>query len=239
MESPPETAPALAVVVPTLDEERRIASCLSSIGIRPEIELVVTDGGSSDRTLEIVRDLRPDATVVDGSPGRGGQLRRGAAAATADRLLFLHADCTLPEGWLEATMEALDDPETALAVFELHTRPTDGPVPGVWRRFWLSLFDLRSRGWGLPYGDQGFALRRSVYDALGGFRDIPLMEDVALARLAVRKGAIHSIPLRISTTARRFEERPIRSRVILATFPTLFRLGVSPDRLARWYGVIR
>jgi len=183
--------------------------------------------------------MRPDAAVITGPPGRGGQLNRGAAAAAGDRLLFLHADCVLPDGWFAPLMGALDDAATVLAVFRLHTVPSDGRRPGGWGRFWLSLFDLRSRGWGLPYGDQGFAIRREVFDRLGGFPDIPLMEDLALARSCARRGRIRRLPLPLRTTARRFEHRPIRSRLMLATFPTLFRLGVPPETLAGWYGVVR
>lgn len=227
------------MVVPTLDEAMRIGACLTSIGRSPAVEIVVSDGGSSDGTLDVVDRVRPDAAVISGPPGRGGQLNRGAAAATADRLLFLHADCLLPDGWLDVVTTALDDRETVLAVFRLCTVPADGGRPGAWRRFWLSLFDLRSRGWGLPYGDQGFAIRRQVFDDLGGFPDIPLMEDFALARSCRRRGRIRRLPLSVRTSARRFEDRPIRSRLILAVFPTLFKLGVPPEILAGWYGVVR
>jgi rSAM/selenodomain-associated transferase 2 len=223
--------------VPTLDEEERIEACLQSVGSAAEV--VVSDGGSVDRTLKIVRELRPDARVVVGEPGRGPQLNRGAASASASRLLFLHADCVLPAGWTDAVHGALDDPSTALACFRLRTEPADGSHPGPWRRFVLSFFDLRSRGWGLPYGDQGFAMRRSVFDGLGGFSEIPLMEDFDLARRSRRLGKIARLPLVMHTSARRFEGRPIRSRVILATFPILFRCGVRPETLARWYGVVR
>jgi uncharacterized protein len=237
--SSPSPAPILSVVIPTLDEELRIGACMASIGTRRDIEIVVSDGGSTDATLEIVRSTRPDAVIVTGSPGRGGQLNRGAAAAFGERLLFVHADCVLPVGWFEAVMSALDDERCALATFRLRTEPADGGIPGVLRRFWLSLFDLRSRGWGLPYGDQGFAMRRDVFARLGGFPDIPLMEDFALARSCRRQGRIQRLPLHMRTTARRFERQPVRSRLILAVFPTLFRLGVPPATLARWYGVVR
>jgi rSAM/selenodomain-associated transferase 2 len=233
------TSPSLSVVIPTLDEAERIGACLASVGEDPGVEVVVSDGGSSDGTLEAVRRLRPGAAVVEGPRGRGGQLNRGAAVARGDRLLFLHADCRLPARWSGAVRRALDDPEAVLVCFRLRTEPSDGGEPGPWRRFWLGLHDLRSRGWGLPYGDQGFALRREVFDALGGFADIPLMEDLDLARRCRRAGAIVRLPEAVLTTARRFEQRPVRSRVILALFPALFRLGVSPERLSRWYGVVR
>ncbi len=236
----PENASArLSVVIPTLDEEFRIGACLASVGTNTEVEVVVSDGGSTDATVEIVRSTRRDAVVVNGPPGRGGQLNRGAAAASAARLLFVHADCVLPAGWFDAVMDALDDDRCLLATFRLRTEPGDGRVPGARRRFWLSLLDLRSRGWGLPYGDQGYALRREDFASLGGFPDIPLMEDFAFARSCRRHGRIRRLPLEVRTSARRFERNPIRSRLIVAVFPTLFRLGVAPATLARWYGVVR
>jgi rSAM/selenodomain-associated transferase 2 len=228
------------VVIPTLDEAARIGRCLASVGEGPGVEVVVSDGGSTDATLDVVRRDRPDARIVAGDRGRGAQLNRGAAAAAADRLLFVHADCRLPSGWFDAVMAALDAPGSTLVCFRLLTEPSDGRHPGPVGRLWLGILDLRSRGWGLPYGDQGFALRREAFDALGGFADIPLMEDLDLARRVHRSGGgIVRLPHTVRTTARRFERHPVRSRLILAVFPTLFRLGVPPDTLARWYGVVR
>ncbi len=233
------TLPSISVVIPTLNEELRIEGCLAAVGAWSDVEIVVSDGGSTDATLEIVRSIRPDAVTVGGLPGRGGQLNRGAAASSAGRLLFVHADCVLPKAWFGAVANALGDEGCTLATFRLSTEPVGGGPPGAWRRFWLSLFDLRSRGWGLPYGDQGFAMRREVFFSLGGFPDIPLMEDLALARRCRRRGSIRRLPQVMTTTARRFERHPIRSRLILATFPILFHLGVAPATLARWYGVVR
>lgn len=101
------------------------------------------------------------------------------------------------------------------------------------------MVDLRSRIPALPYGDQGFVIPTELFVALGGFAEIPLMEDLELARRCRRAGRIRSLSLAIRTTGRRFERRPVRTRIMTATFPPLFRLGVSPDRLARWYGHIR
>jgi hypothetical protein len=106
-------------------------------------------------------------------------------------------------------------------------------------RWWLRVFDLRSHGLGLPYGDQGFAVRRTVFDAAGRYPEIPLMEDFAFARECRRVGRVRRLPLEIRTTARRVEQGPLTATLMLATFPTLFRLGVAPQTLARWYGNVR
>jgi hypothetical protein len=106
-------------------------------------------------------------------------------------------------------------------------------------RAWWRLLDLRSRGLGLPYGDQAQFCRRGVLESVGGFPAIPLMEDLELARRCLRVGRLARIPLEVRTTARRFSRLPIRARACVLAFPTLYRLGVSPERLARWYRVVR
>ena len=244
VESPFEPAgdAAIAVVVPTLNEEARIADCLSSIGGGPGVEVAVSDGGSRDRTLEIVREHFPAVAVVAGPAGRGEQQNRGAAATTAPVLLFLHADCRLPPGWCEAAAAAMARPDVALGCFRLHTEPVlpaergraGGPALAWWR-----LLDLRGAGWGRPYGDQALFLRRDTFREIGGFPSIPLMEDVELVRRCLRRGELARVRLEVRTSARRFAGHPVRARVCTATFPWLYRLGVSPARLARWYGSVR
>lgn len=230
--------PKLTVVIPTLDEERTIGSCLEAVGESSGLEIVVSDGGSRDATCEIAAGA--GATVVRGTQGRGPQLNRGAAAGSAPRLLFVHADCRLPAGWRAALDRALDDPSTALACFRLHTVPAGpGGSSSCVARLWLRALDLRSTLPLLPYGDQGFGVRREIFDAVGGFPPIPLMEDLSFARSCRRHGRTRRLPLAMRTTARRFERAPLRARLMTLSFPTLFRLGVPPQRLARWYGKAR
>ena len=229
--------PDVAVVVPTLDEELALPACLDAVGDHPGLEVVVSDGGSRDATVDIARS-RSGVRVVVGGRGRGAQLNRGAAATTASALLFVHADCRLPEGWLPVVRHALADPEVSLVCFRLRTEPSDG-VAGRLRRGLLRLNDLRSMGLGLPYGDQGLAIRRAEFAALVGFPAIPLMEDLVFVREAARLGRIVRLPLEMTTTGRRFEREPLRSRLMTATFPWLYRLGVSPKRLSRWYRAVR
>ena len=230
---------AVAVVVPALDEEAPIAACLASIGGGDDVEVVVSDGGSSDRTLAVVRAGFPAARIVCGPRGRGEQQNRGAAATSAPVLLFLHADCRLPDGWRAAVTAAMGVSGTAIGCFRLHTAPPEGGPAGAAARRWWRLLDLRGAGWGLPYGDQALFLRRDTFAAVGGFPPIPLMEDVELVRRCLRRGALARVPLAVTTTARRFARHPVRARLCTATFPWLYRLGVSPARLARWYGSVR
>jgi glycosyltransferase involved in cell wall biosynthesis len=230
---------SVAVVVPTFDEERTISSCLRRVGMTPGVRVVVSDGGSTDGTLRVVRRERPDAIIVTGPPSRGGQLRRGCAAVVADAFIFVHADCRLPAGWHEAVVGALGDPAVALGCFRLHTEPPHGGSSSPLARTWWRLLDLRSRGLRLPYGDQAQFVRREVLEAIGGVPDIPLMEDLELARRCLRLGRLVRAPLEVRTTARRFARRPVQARLCMLTFPLLYRLGVSPQRLARWYPVVR
>jgi len=229
--------PELSVVIPTLNEERTIESCLQAVGRRHDVEVVVSDGGSSDGTPRLAASM--GATLVEGPPGRGGQLNRGAAATRAERLLFLHADCRLPLGWQDAVASVLSDPATSLACFHLHTEPSPGTRPSPVQRMWLRTLDFRSRGLRLPYGDQAFAVRREVFERVGGFADIPLMEDLAFARACRKVGRIRRLPLEVRTTARRTARFPVRARMMMLFFPSLFRLGVRPETLARWYGSAR
>ncbi len=230
----------LGVVVPTLDEASTILDCLAAIGRGPRVEVVVSDGGSGDRTLALVRGDRPDVRVVTGPRGRGGQLNRGAAAAGgAAAFVFVHADCRLPGGWDAAVRGALAEPAAAIGCFRLHTEPPQDGADGAAARWWWRLLDARGRGLGLPYGDQALFVRRDVFEAVGGFPDIPLMEDLEFVRRCLRLGRLARLQVAVRTTARRFAGRPVRARVCTATFPLLFRLGVSPRRLARWYGDVR
>ena len=227
----------IAVIIPTLNEERTIRSCLGAVGESGDLEMIVVDGGSTDSTTRIA--VEAGATVVGSDPGRGPQLNMGAASTSAPTLLFVHADCRLPPGWRPPLEDALNDSGTALACYRLRTVRAEDRPGNPLSNLWLRSLDLRSRGWRLPYGDQGFGVRRDVFELVGGFPDIPLMEDVAFAGSCRRHGPITRIPLEMRTTARRYGRFPIRTRVMNLVFPVLFRWGVSPNLLARWYPEVR
>ena len=225
----------LAVVIPTLNEERTIVSCLQAVGDLPGVSIVVSDGGSTDDTLAIVATSFPAVQVVQGAPGRGGQLDRGARSVTADAYLFVHADCRLPEGWYDVVCDALDDPAVAIGCFRLHTEPQPGGRSSILARLWWRVQDHRSRGFGLPYGDQALFVRHDVFMSVGGVPRISLMEDVEFVRRCMSLGRLARLPLEVRTTARRFAQMPLRAFLCMTFFPTLYRLGVSPDLLAGWY----
>ena len=232
----PAPPPALAVIIPTLNEERTVAACLHSVGQPPDTVIVVSDGGSRDATVTQVRRLFPSVRIVSGAAGRGGQLARGVAAVPAEAYLFLHADCRLPVGWHPLVHAALSRPGVSLGCFRLHTEPPPGRSAGRAAQLWWRLLDLRSFGLGLPYGDQGLFLRAETLRRIGGVPDLPLMEDLELARRCRQIGSITRLPVAIHTSARRFAGRPVHTRLCTLTFPWLYRLGVSATRLATWYG---
>ena len=182
--------------------------------------------------VQLPADPRIEVIVAEPPPlGRGAQMNAGAARARGAWLLFLHADSRLPQGWLD--------------VFEAVTR--DPHLVGGWFRFALDastwqaraierLVALRVRIWTLPYGDQGFFVRRDVFTRLGGYAEWALMEDVDFVRRLRRAGPVAELPLSLITSARRWERdgwfrRSSRNLVLVG----LYFLGVGPDRLAKWY----
>lgn len=218
----------VAVVIPALDEARHILACVASARAQPgDVDVVVVDGGSADGTPGIAAG---HARVVSSARGRGRQLNVGARAADADVLLFLHADTTLHPHAIAGVHAALADPRVVGGTFTLRF-DVDSPLLRFyawWTRFGLRLFH---------YGDQGIFVRRTIFDALGGFREWPLMEDVDFLARMRDAGPSALVPLPVTTSARRFARHGIvRQQVRNAVLVALFHLGVAPARLAAWYG---
>ena len=219
-------AGSISVVIPSLDEEGRVGDSVRSV--RDDAEVIVVDGGSTDGTR--VEAAAAGATVIASERGRGTQLAAGARAAGGEWLVFLHADTRLEAGWAGALRSL-----PAAVVGGAFRFALDPPR----RRYrWLEAgVALRCRLFRLPYGDQGLFARREVYFAMGGFRPLPLMEDVDFARRLARAGPLAFPAVRAFTSARRFERRgmlatSLRNLWLLA----LYSAGRSPARLARLYG---
>ncbi len=222
----------LSVIIPTLNAADALPDCLSALqeGVQAGVirELIVTDGGSTDATREIADAA--GARIVTGPPSRGGQLRRGCAAARGEWLLVVHADTVLAPGWVEPARAHMARPGAGPACFRLRFR-----ARGVMPRWVAGWANLRTRLFGLPYGDQGLLVRRSDYDRAGGYPDQPLMEDVALARAL--GGRFTLLPVHAATGAQRY----LRDGWIRRGGRNLWTLaryfaGVSPERLAESYG---
>lgn len=220
----------ISIIIPTLDVAAKLPDTLARVmeGLDAGLvrELIVTDGGSGDDIEQLASEV--GAVLVSGEAGRGGQLARGAQAAQGDWLLFLHADTWLPQGWPDIALEQLPTPEQALA-FSLAFRGGGGLAR--WTSGWAN---LRSRWFGLPYGDQALLISRSLYDAIGGYPDQPLMEDVAIARAL--KGRLRISAARVKTDPKRFQQNGwLRQGVRNLWRVTRYLCGADAERLARGY----
>lgn len=227
----------LAIVIPTLDEEPALRRTLPLALVAAD-EVVISDGGSTDETLEVARSL--GARTVTGPPNRGGQLNRGAAAALdagADILLFLHADTILPQEAGRAVREAVAGGAAGGAFLIRFDRD------GFLYRLGSRVVNLRTRLAFLPLGDQAHFATRETFRDLGGYREWPILEDLDFAR-RMRRGwqrrRLAVVPVAVVTSARRFAQQgPIRTVATNWLIWLLFLLGVSPHRLARLYRKIR
>jgi rSAM/selenodomain-associated transferase 2 len=223
---------SLSVVIPTFNAGETLPETLAAPRGSALIgEVIVADGGSSDETVDCA--ISAGARVVVAPRGRGGQLAAGAAAACGDWLLFLHADCRLEPGWEKAVEAFLTAPEAAshAGYFDL---ALDDPAPAARRLEHIVAW--RCRVLALPYGDQGLLIARTLYDAVGGFALLPLMEDVDLARRLGRR-RLTRIGARCITSARRYRcdgylRRPLRNLLCLS----LYFAGVPPARIIGLYG---
>ncbi|WP_082688615.1 TIGR04283 family arsenosugar biosynthesis glycosyltransferase [Ruegeria marisrubri] len=219
----------ISIVIPTLNAGDSLPETLAALfeGLQAGLirELVLSDGGSADHTMKIAEEA--GAVVVFGPASRGGQLRRGCAEAKGDWLLVLHADTVLEPGWSEAVAAHLEAGQQP-AAFRLGFRAS-----GFWPGWVAGWANLRSRLFGLPYGDQGLLVPRAVYDAAGGYPDIPLMEDVALVRALPRVALLRP---RALTSADRYLRAGWLRRGARNLWTLLrYLLGADPERLARDY----
>jgi rSAM/selenodomain-associated transferase 2/rSAM/selenodomain-associated transferase 1 len=188
----------ITVVIPALNEEENVASAVSSAASEGS-EVIVADGGSTDATREVARSS--GARVVRSSRGRARQMNAGVAAASGDILVFLHADTTLPEGYALHVRRALRRPGVAGGAFRFGV-----DLEGRRYRILERLVNWRSRALSLPYGDQALYMRRVEFNRLGGFRNLPVMEDVDLVRRLRHAGRIAICPASIMTSGRRWRE---------------------------------
>ncbi len=226
----------ISVILPVLNEERRIDQRLSELAAMEGLgEVLVVDGGSTDATAERARAF-PGVTVLSAPRGRASQMNAGAEQARGSVLLFLHADVALPTDATRHVLRALEDPGVVAGAFKTWTvddvgRSRLGPL--------LHLADLRSRYTRLPYGDQALFVRAEAFRAAGGFPAQPLMEDLELSRRLWKLGRIRTVEARVTVSGRRFLARPVFYFLAVNGFPLLYRLGVSPATLLRVYAHVR
>jgi rSAM/selenodomain-associated transferase 2 len=227
----PLGGPWLSVVIPALDEAQNLARLLPDLlGRAPGVEVVVVDGGSRDGTPAVAA-ATPGARLLRSPRGRARQMNAGARAASGQVLLFLHADTRPPAGFDAALREALVDPAVVGGRFDVSF---DNPRPAF--RVIAALMNARSRWTGIATGDQAIFLRRTAFEALGGYPEIPLMEDVELSRRLKRLGRLAPLRLRVTTAARKWEREGVARTILLMwALRFLHWCGVPAARLHRWY----
>jgi len=225
----PGAAAKLSIVVPALDEAPGIADCLGALqGMRTRgHEVIVADGGSRDGTPELARPLAD--RVIRAPRGRAPQMNAAARQASGSALLFVHADSRLPPGADSAVLTAL-----AARTWGRFDVEIEGRHPLL--RVVARMMNLRSRLTGIATGDQAIFVRRDAFEALGGFAEIPLMEDVELSRRLRRSGRPVCLRERVSTSGRRWESRGVlRTIVLMWRLRLAYFLGADPARLADRY----
>ncbi len=229
---------AISVIIPTLNEETslpRTLACLSASGVN---EVVIVDGGSTDHTISIAEDFctsAPNARFVTAPAGRPWQMNAGAKASRGDILLFLHADTRLPADAQLLIESVLTDRSLVGGRFDINF-----DTRSAWGTMISTFMNWRSRLSRIATGDQAIFVRRHIFEQLGGFADIPLMEDIEFSRRLKRTGPTAALHQTVITSFRRWEQQgPLRTIVLMWTLRFLYWAGVSPSRLSRWYNVVR
>ena len=221
----------ISVIIPSLNEELMIERALQSVLHQGcELEIIVVDGGSRDRTVSIARKY---AMVIHGPRGRAKQMNIGASHSSGDVLVFLHADTQLTPGYAPAVLEALRNPAVVGGCAPLRFDSSHSL---------LSLYSRLSMAkiWLFHYGDCAIFVRRNVFEMLGGFRDLPILEDIDFLRMMRRHGSAVLLDVPVLTSARRFLKKGIfLSQVLNVLLVISFLIGVPPEHLARWYPDVR
>jgi rSAM/selenodomain-associated transferase 2/rSAM/selenodomain-associated transferase 1 len=221
--------PRISVIIPALNEAPVILPTVEAAQQGQPHQILVVDGGSSDATIALARNV--GASVLTSQPGRARQMNAGAAAATGNLLLFLHADTLLPAAWPQVIFDMLRLPNVVAGAFSFRVA---GNFPG--RRLLEWGTNWRSRARQMPYGDQGLFLRQGLFDELGGFADLSIMEDYDFVRRLRHRGRVLTAGAAILTSARRWQSLGlVRATLTNQLLVAAYHLGVQPRTLARWY----
>ncbi|MEL7038876.1 MAG: TIGR04283 family arsenosugar biosynthesis glycosyltransferase [Cyanobacteria bacterium J06592_8] len=225
----------ISVIIPVLNEERTLADVLSQLKNVPNLEIIIIDGGSIDNTIEVAhrfgKNTEVEVQIIEAVRGRAHQMNTGAAVATGEILLFLHADTLLPNHFEKWVRQVLDEPQVIAGAFEL--KITTSVAGTAWVEQGVK---WRSHILQMPYGDQAIFLKEKTFWEIGGFPKLPLMEDFELVRQLRRQGKIAIVPAAVVTSGRRWQKLGVfRTTLINQIIIIAYLLGVSPQKLADWY----
>ncbi|MBF2016227.1 MAG: TIGR04283 family arsenosugar biosynthesis glycosyltransferase [Rivularia sp. T60_A2020_040] len=230
VETPFDNATAkISIIIPTLNESKNIKATLASTQKSTNIEIIVVDGGSEDNTVDIAQS--PGVKVIKSCKNRAYQMNTGAMNATGDILLFLHADTLLPANFDEMIRIGLQQPKTVAGAFSLRI---NAPQTGLRLVEWGVKF--RSKWLQMPYGDQGIFITKKIFNDIGGFPELPIMEDFELIRNLKRLGKITLIPVPVITSPRRWLKKGVWQTTLINQIVIIaYFLGVSPKIIRSWY----
>lgn len=228
----------ISVIIPTLNESSTIARTLTRTVALGFDEIIVSDGSSTDSTPQMVQACCarvPAVRLVTAPTGRARQLNEGVKACNSDILLFLHADTELPPHAKTVIESTLKNSLVVGGRFDVRF-----DRPSRWGTVISWFMNRRSRLTGIATGDQAIFVRRQIFEQMGGFPDIPLMEDIEFSRRLKRQGPTAALTDCVTTSFRRWQKNgPLRTILLMWTLRFLYWLGVNPTRLKHFYGAIR
>lgn len=229
----------LSVIIPVLNEEPILEASLRHVLDSAFEEIIVVDGNSSDRTRDIAAAMIEQSSgrlaLVISSPGRATQMNAGADISQSDVLIFLHADTRLPPNAYVIIQQTLVSEEYIGGRFDVQFTPETG-----WGRLISAMMNWRSRWSGIATGDQAIFVRREVFERIGGFADLPIMEDIDFSRRLKRAGRMAALHSKVLTSFRRWEQGgPLRTIGLMWLLRGLYWFGINPYVLRRMYAHIR
>ncbi len=220
---------AISVIIPTFNEEKYIEKCLERISEGLAVEIIISDGGSTDSTLGIAQNFNTKILVTE--KGKAAQMNVGASRAKGEILLFLHADTLLPNNYDDLIRLSLQNPQISAGAFSFATDHSQWKMKVI-----ETTANWRSRNLQLPYGDQGIFLNRELFFEIGGFLDIPIMEDFEFISRLKNRGKIVTLNAAALTSPRRFAGKGVfKTSLINQAIILGYILGISPKTLSKWY----
>lgn len=228
--SVPNANRLISVIVPVLNEAARLPRLIQELSAFNFAQIIIVDGGSSDGSQELLRDLPSPFQAIDCEPGRARQMNTGAGIAKHDVLLFLHADTQLPSNAVDEILHVKQ-----WGRFDVRFASASRLMSVI-----AVFMNARSRLTGVATGDQAIFVERALFESIGGFPTIPLMEDVAISRLLKHQAKPHCSKAQVTTSARRWQEQGVIKTVLQMWWYRLaYFFGVSPEKLKQGYRDVR